>query len=368
MARPAMTLFMHSCCNGPLRFTLCDAAPREIERAAVALAFALVVGAFYWGASSAPDYISDLDQVWHAAQAVLHGVDPYSVIGPGRTHQIDFPLYYPLPAVYAFIPSALLPIELARTVFVALSAGLLAYAITYDGWHRLPIFLSGAYVHSLATAQWSPLLTAAFVIPWLGPVLLLKPNIGLALAATSPTRGLLTWCSLGGGVLVLLSLAVDPTWPARWIEVIRGAPHLKPPLLLPGGFLVLFALLRWRRPEARLLVAMACVPHTTLLYEALPVFLVPRSWKESFLLATSSIFVFALQQKLDGRAGLTAPEVLPAFTEWVTLVGTASVILIYLPATIMVLRRRNEGHLPAWVQPVLRYTSRPTPNEADSGR
>jgi hypothetical protein len=352
---------MASSYHPPLRFALLDTAPRMTERAVVALAFAAVTGAFYWGASSAPDYISDLDQMWHAARAVLHGDDPYSVIGPGRAHQIDFPLYYPLPAVIAFIPFSLLPIELARTVFIALSAGLLAYAITYDGWHRLPVFLSGAYVHSLASAQWSPLLTAAFLIPWLGPVLLLKPNIGVVMAATSPTRGLLTWCSLGGGALVLLSLVLDPAWPGRWIELIRGAPHLTPPVLLPGGFLVFFALLRWRRPEARLLVAMACVPHTTLAYEALPVFLVPRTWKESFVLATLSIFVFALQQMLDRRAGLPAAEVLPAFTEWVTLVGTASLILIYLPATLMVLRRENEGILPAWVQALRRYTSRPTP-------
>jgi hypothetical protein len=336
--------------NLQLRFARFDPEPGRVERAAVALAIGAVIGAFYWGASSSPDYVSDLDQVWYATRAFLGGADPYSIVGPGRPYDIPFPLYYPLPAMLAFAPLALLPLEFARTAFIALSTGLLAYAITHDGWHRMPIFLSGAYVHSLTSAQWSPLLTAAFVIPWLGPLLLLKPNIGLAVAATSPARRLLAWGVLGGSVLLLASLAIDPTWPTRWLAHVRAAPHFTPPVLLPGGFLVLLALLRWRRPEARLLVAMACVPHTTLLYEALPVMLVPRTWKESFLLAALSIPAFVMQQQLDGRLDLTGPAWMAAFTEWATAVGTLLVILLYLPATIMVLRRSNEGELPAWAQ------------------
>ena len=55
-----------------------------------------------------------------------------------------------------------------------------------------------------------------------------------------------------------------------------------------GGPLILLALLRWRRPEARLLVALGCIPHTTMLYEALPLFLVARRWQEGVLLAALS--------------------------------------------------------------------------------
>jgi hypothetical protein len=38
------------------------------------------------------------------------------------------------------------------------TAAILAYALTGNGWHRLPIFLSGACLASLAAAQWALLL------------------------------------------------------------------------------------------------------------------------------------------------------------------------------------------------------------------
>jgi hypothetical protein len=333
----------------PLRFTPFDPAPDRLERTLAAVAVAVVWTSFYWGASSSPDYVSDIDQVWHGTRALLRGLDPYSVIGPGREYHIGFPLYYPLPALVAFTPFALLPLQLARLVLVAISTGLLAYAVTAGGWHRLPIFVSGAFVAAAASVQWSPLLTAAFVLPWLGPALLLKPNIGLAIAATSPGRGLLLSCALGGGALLLVSLGLHPTWPGRWLTLVRNAPHFTPPVLLPGGVLVLLALLRWRRPEARLLVAMACVPHTTLTYETLPLLLIPRNWKESLLLAALSFVVLVLQAHLDIRVEPGDPLYLEVFVEWVTSVGTFAVALLYLPATILVLRRPNEGDPPAWL-------------------
>jgi hypothetical protein len=339
--------------DGRLRFARFDSDPGRTERILVSVFIALTCTSFYWGASSSPDYISDLDQVWHACRALLGGIDPYSVVGLGMESRSGFPLYYPLPALIAFAPLALLPLELARLIFIGVSAGLLAFAITYDGWHRLPTFLSGAYIGALASAQWSPILTAAFLLPWLGPVLLLKPNIGLAIAAASSTRGLLARCILGGGVLVLVSLVIYPSWPARWLVLVTEAPHFRPPVLLPGGLLVLLALSRWRRPEARLLVTMACIPHTTLTYEALPLLLIPRTWKESMLLATLSLGVLLIQVPLDIRVDPADPAFLAVFTEWVTAVGMLLLAMIYLPATILILRRPNEGSLPPWMTLVL---------------
>jgi hypothetical protein len=338
----------------PLRFARFDSDPGRTERLLVSLFIALTCTSFYWGASSSPDYISDIEQVWHGSRAILRGIDPYSVVGPGLDYAIEFPLYYPLPAMLAFLPFALLPLELARLLFTFLSAGLLAYAITADGWHRLPLFVSGSYIGALASVQWSPLLTAAFLLPWLGPMLLLKPNIGFAIAASSPARGLLTWCVLGGGALVILSLLLQPSWPAHWLGLVRSAPHFTPPVLLPGGFIVLVALTRWRRPEARLLVALACVPHTTLVYETLPLMLIPRTWKEAFLLASLSFTAMLLQALFDSRIGTLEPGVLVAFQGWVTVAGMLLVALVYLPATLLVLRRPNEGDLPPWLMLLLR--------------
>jgi hypothetical protein len=335
--------------NRPLRFARFDPSPDRAERIAVGLALAAITGAFYWGGSSSPAYYSDLDQVWHGSRALFHGNDPYSVVGRGLDADQVFPLYYPLPALVAFLPFAALPLAIARTLFIAVSAGLLAYAVTWDGWYRLPLFLSGAYLGALMAAQWSPLLTAAFLLPWLGPILVLKPNLGLAVAASSPARGLLTRAALGGGALVLVSLLLEPQWPLRWLALIRGVPHITPPVLLRGGFLVLLALLRWRRPEARLLVAMACVPHTTVPYETLPLMLIASSWKESLLLACLSFLTLLGQFHLSDPDLLRGPDGLAAFSDFAATMGTFLVILVYIPATILVLRRPNKGDLPEWL-------------------
>jgi hypothetical protein len=44
-----------------------------------------------------------------------------------------------------------------------------------------------------------------------------------------------------------------------------GGPYYHVPVLVVGGFLTLAAVAKWRLPEARLLVVMACVPQTMLL-------------------------------------------------------------------------------------------------------
>jgi hypothetical protein len=328
---------------------LLNPTPERNARLAVAAFIAVLSGAFFWGGSSSPVYSSDLDQVWYASRALLRGLDPYSAVGPGTEFDKGFPLYYPLPAIIGFLPLALLPLQAARLAFVTGSAALLAYAITSDGWHRLPIFLSGAYLASLAGVQWSPLLTAAFLLPWLGPVLLFKPNMGLALLLASERRSLALWFMLGGGTLLLVSLAFDPGWVGRWLASVCSAPHFSPPVLYPGGFLVLLALLRWRRPEARLLVAMACVPHTTLAYEALPLLLIAANWKESLLLTALSFVTLFIQFTLDSRVAADDPLALTAFSDWVHSVGTFMVVLLYIPATFIVLRRPNMGGVPALV-------------------
>jgi hypothetical protein len=315
-----------------------------LDRRVVALFVALLAGAFYFGGTSGAGYDSDLDQVWVASRALLRGVDPYSVVGPGLEADQRFPLYYPLPAVIAFLPLAVLPLALARAVFVGASAGLLAYAVSRRGWHLVPIFVSGAFATAYVTAQWSPLLAAAVFLPWLGPVFVMKPNIGAAIVAATPSRSLLAWTAGGGTLLTLISFLIDPVWLHKWLGHVQDAPHFTPPVLLPGGVLVLIALLRWRRPEARLIVALACVPHTTLAYESLPVLLAARNWKQAGLLAVLSLSTFVVQNRIAPAPG-SGEDV---YNAWVTASGTWIVLLVYIPATIMVLLRPNVGEPPAW--------------------
>ncbi|HEX8276626.1 MAG TPA: hypothetical protein VF615_28560 [Longimicrobiaceae bacterium] len=290
-----------------------------------------------------------MDILWHAVRHLRSGGDPYGPGGPGPGYEGDFPMYYPGTALAAFLPLALLPLEAARLVFACGGAFLLAYAATREGWFRLPMFLSGAFLHAVLAVQWSPLLTAAWLVPGWAWLAASKPNLGAVLLSATPSWRIWRSTFAGGFFLLGASLVLDPAWPVKWLALLRGAPHFIPPVLLPGGFLLLAALLRWRRPEARLLVALGCIPHTTVAYEALPLLLVARNWRESWLLCGLSLSVFFLQIASDTRvAGAPTPERIAAFAELAERTGMLSVALLYLPATLLVLRRPNEGPAPAW--------------------
>lgn len=279
---------------------------------------------------------SDFNQLWYAARALLAGGSPYAAVGPGKTFDWPFPLFYPLPAVLAAVPFTVLSAAGASMLFSAIAAALLVWVFTRNAPYRLAAVLSFSFYYAAAISQWSPLLIASVLIPGLGFLLVVKPTIGLALWLYRPH-----WQAVAGGTLLLLvSLVVRPEWPLEWMQTFGAGSHIRGPITMLGGPLILLALLRWRRPEARLLVALACVPHTTLLYEALPLFLVPASWGQSLALVAlnwvAQIAVITLQpyDSLADRARMSA---------------TVSVALLYLPCLIMILRRPNEGDVPNWI-------------------
>ncbi|HEY9515325.1 MAG TPA: hypothetical protein VIQ74_06540 [Gemmatimonadaceae bacterium] len=279
---------------------------------------------------------SDFNQLWYAARALLTGGSPYGAVGPGRTFDWPFPLFYPLPAVLVAVPFTAISPAAASMLFSGIAASLMVWVFTRNAPYRLAAVLSFSFYYAAAISQWSPLLIASVLIPGLGFLLVVKPTIGLALWLYKPH-----WQAVAGGVLLLLiSMVVRPEWPIEWMETFGAGTHIRGPITTLGGPLILLALLRWRRPEARLLVALACVPHTTLLYEALPLFLVPASWTQSLVLVAlnwvAQIVVITLQPyaSLADRARTSA---------------TVSVALLYLPCLIMILRRPNEGDVPAWI-------------------
>ena len=107
-----------------------------------------------------------------------------------------------------------------------------------------------------------------------------------------------------------------------------------------GGLFVLLTLLRWRRPEARLILFLACVPQVGSWYELLPLFLVPVTMQESMALVISSSLGFLLYYQFGaGRSELEINQ----------QIGALMVAFGYLPAVIMVLRRPNEGELHPWL-------------------
>jgi hypothetical protein len=194
----------------------------------------------------------------------------------------------------------------------------------------LPALLSANLLNAVVQGQWSPLLTAAAVLPPLTWIWVAKPTVGAALFAAFPSRRAV----VGGLVVLLLSLLVFPTWPLRWLDAIRESNHMAP-VARAGGFVLLLALVRWRQPEARLLVALACVPQTIGLYETLPLFLIPKSRWQGYFLAVMSYLAAFGQAILVPRLPDSSWEANNA-ARWPFIF-----LLLYLPALVMLLLPRQ---------------------------
>ena len=257
-----------------------------------------------------PGWGADIDQCLIGARALWHGANPYAVIGPhGTWFRWPWPLYYPLTALFAVTPLAWMPLAVARPIFIGGSSAWLAFMVSRRSWAPLLLFLSGAFLNTVDSGTWDALLVAAAITPGMGWLLLAKPNVGAALAMMLERRRA-TAVAAGIGVgFVALTVAI----------------------MLPLGFLVLPALVKWRRPEARLLVALACVPQTLYPHAALALFLVPRGRAEMTALAILSFVPLAL-------AYYTAPTT-GTMAEQTRLIGVVMVACLYLPCVIMVLRR-----------------------------
>jgi hypothetical protein len=295
--------------------------------AAVGLATAAVCA---WAYSLPGPTYSDFEGIWIGARALVRGGDPYLAVERAR---LLSPLYYPLPAVVLAAPLGFVSFPVARAVVAGLAGFSLALAGFRQREHVLLVALLGAgFWMAFIAGQWSPFLTAGAVLPLLGALWVAKPSIGLALAVAYPSRV----AFLGGALVVAFSFLVMPHWVGAWRAALGAAIHV-PPVMRPGGFLLLLALLRWRRPEARLVAALACVPQMTVLYETVPLFLVPKRRAEAYVLVALSLACAVLQEWL-----VPATAVVPTVARrWPLVLG-----LVYLPALVMVLRRPNEGRLP----------------------
>lgn len=319
--------------------------PSRFIRAAIALGVALASVAYVVAyARVNPDFVSDFDQLWAAGRALWRGADPYHVVGPRGSFLWKWPLYYPAPAILVVAPLGLVSVVAARAIFTAISTGLFAYAITRHGYDRLLLLLSISFVTAVELVQWSPLLTAAMLLPSAAWLAVAKPNLGAAMAAYASSRRVFVTMIAGGVLLVAASILMLPTWPREWWDNVRSAPHFIAPVVRPAGFLLLAVLARWRRPEARLLAALACVPQTPTFYDHVLVFVVARSAREALVLVVLTFVVYF-------AVAFAAP--FDTFQQWGNFVANATMALIYAPAVIMVLRRPNEGTVPAFVDRVL---------------
>ncbi len=297
---------------------------------------ALLVGLVTTGYAGArawhePAWPTDFDQLWHAAQALVHGGKPYDAVGPGRAFQWDWPLYYPLPAVVLATPFVALPVAWARVAFSAAAGGVLGFALGNRLRTHWPLLLSASYLIATSRTQWAPVLLATLWLPAAGVVIAAKPNVGLAVLAALRGRAFVIAAGAAAAITVIAFL-VRPEWFAEWQRSIADAPHVVAPILMPGGFLLALAALRYRRPDARLLLALACLPHTPSLYDLLPLFFLCRTLRECLALAVLTHVLFWGFVQFGSGA---------SFNEYANNLGRASLVVVYLPALVAILARRN---------------------------
>jgi hypothetical protein len=277
--------------------------------------------------------LTDFDQVWYAARAVLDGQSPYAVIGPGRPFPLEFDFYYPLPAALVALPLGFLSLQAARIAFVAVSSALFSWVFLGAGWFRWPALLSMSFMISAAAAQWTPLLIVATLWPPLAWLWVAKPNVALAMSPAG-SRQQRVVAAIGGAILLLVSFGVQPSWVADWLGAIGRSTHFQPLVLhvTRGGPLLLLALLRWRRKEAWLLLAFAIIPHSVTIYETLALFLITRNRQEALMLAICTGVAFLWQGTIHEAT----------FAAYLPKLADVVLVSVYMPALALVLRLPNE--------------------------
>lgn len=300
------------------------------------VAVALLVAAFtvlivIHDVTAAPGVRTDFDQHWFAARAILAGRNPYLLIGPGREFDWVFQYFYPLTTAVAVIPLAVLPLVVARALLLAASAGLLSWLITRDHWWKLTIFASGAFIDAIKWAQWSPLLACTLLTPALGFLTAIKPNFGVILVASMRSAKAAVQAILGGALLVGISLVVQPAWPRSWLSIFGTRSAFVSLVQYPEGAFLLLALLRWRRADARLLLAMSILPFTPVPHSILFLLLIPRSPVVLMLLGIVT------------NAMLLIPEASGPVTEESRFLGRLILWSVAFPLLAVVLRRPNVG-------------------------
>lgn len=263
-------------------------APRQ--QFVIATAIGIVAGLAAYALIGRPGYTSDLAHFWFATRTLAEGGNPYTTpLGLGLNPGQD-PALYPLPAYMVFAPFALLPMPIAGGVFVGLGSFFAALGVSRTGPERFPLFLSAPFVLSVSLGQWSAWLLAATLLPWLGWVAVAKPTVGLATWVARPSwRTAAVIAAVG-----LASLLIQPDWLGEWLSNVTGREEKFIPVLRPGGFVLLAAIVAWRRAEGRLFLAMILVPQTLLFYDQLLLWLVPRTLRQSLVLSLYSVLAFVV--------------------------------------------------------------------------
>ena len=306
-----------------------------LRRHRIAVALAIGIASFIITVICLRRGHSDYEFWWKATKLWLSGVDPYQLAADDPAWALGDRLFYPLPAMILTIPVVWLPVWLAGSVTLGIAGGVLAYLLSRDGWGRLWIFATPSYFMALNLGQWSPLLTIAALSSWAGVYAAAKPTLGAAVLAFQ-----VSWRQIAAAAFITLaSVIIMPSWPQSWLYNLQFVIKHPAPIMTLGGCWMVLAALRWRRPEGRLLFAYACVPQLLFFADQLPLYLATKDRKESGYVAFAALIAFLIWYSLlhtgVNYVEKAAPYVLGA---------------VYLPLLILVLRRPNEGPVPAAVE------------------
>jgi hypothetical protein len=264
-------------------------------------------------------HAGDLTIPLWGARELLQGHNPYAAdySGLSPNNPEYWPLYYPLPALLVLLPLTPFPDPVAAGTFFGISVAALAYTFR-DRPYLIILLLGHPFISAMLYAQWSPLMCAASV---LCPALCwCKPNVGAALVAADPPKGRGSWMAIAVlGVLALLSI------PLGWGQSVTAHQNFTP-ILAPLGITVLIMLFRWRDPNARCVLFLACVPQRWYV-DAVPLGLAARTWHAALFLTLLSWCV-------------------PIMTAWRPS-DLWTVLFLYLPAALLVIQGSRQAALEA---------------------
>jgi hypothetical protein len=287
-------------------------------------------------------YALDFTTHWRAADAMIRGYSPYLVINAFSTlYPFGAGYLYMLPAAVLLMPFGYLSPQTAMPLFEGIAVAVFAFALMRDGYWRLPLLASAPLVYGALAGQTVPLVTAAMLMPSLGWLAPIKHSTGAAGAAYTMSP---RYIAFAAGT-VLVSIVIWPWWPAQWWaerhDIAEKYYHV--PIFAVGGALVLLVVARWRRPEARLLASMACLPQTMLFYDQLPLVLIAQNYRQSLNVAAASWIAPAVAILHSGVGPMNRTRLFDA---------NAPIILLcyYLPCLLVVLFRPNEGRVPTWLE------------------
>jgi len=311
-----------------------------VARIAVAIVIGVLFGVLeyhYLAPDRAVTYGRDFTIPWLAARGILRGVDAYDFVRMTPAVVYGHLLFYPLMAGVVAIPFASFRADVAAALFVGVSFGWLAFALTRDAqWWRLVMLTSATAFWAAGAAQWSPaLIAASLAIPTVG-LLCVKPTLAIPLLAAQRARRAIGSAVIGGGLLIALCFVLQPQWLSSWYHTTHNEPLMaqyQVPVLTRFGWPLALAALKWRRSEARLLLGLACVPQTFFLYDQLPLMLTAKTRAQALALSCLSWLVFFARPLVS--VGVISIDRISLHRAPLLIVG------LFWPALVLVLRRPN---------------------------